>query len=85
MGSLYDILPAGARKPLYAAYGFLGLGLGATQVAYSAADAGQPVWLTVSLAVFAFVGTGFGFTAAANVGTAPSDGGFSLGDRGEFE
>jgi hypothetical protein len=81
---LHDILPAGARKALYAGYAFLGLGLGATQVAYSAAGAGQPVWLTVTLAVFAFIGTGLGFTAASNVGTTPSDG-FSLGDRGEFE
>lgn len=63
---LNDILPAKARQALYAVYAFLGLGLGATQVAYSAADAGQPTWLTVSLAVFAFVGTALGFTAAAN-------------------
>lgn len=64
---LTDIIPAKARQILYAVYGFLGLGLGATQVAYSAAGDGQPEWLTVTLAVFAFVGVGLGFTAAANV------------------
>lgn len=63
---LYDILPTKARQALYAVYAFIGLGLGATQVAYSAAEAGQPMWLTVALAVFAFLGTAFGFTAAAN-------------------
>lgn len=63
---LNEILPAKVRRVLYAVYAFIGLGLGATQVAYSAASAGQPLWLTVALAVFAFVGTAFGFTAAAN-------------------
>ena len=38
---LTDILSAEARRVLYAVYAFLGLGLGATQVAYSAAAAGQ--------------------------------------------
>lgn len=70
---LNDILSAGARKVLYAVYAFLGLGLGATQVAYAAANAGQPVWLTVTLAVFAFLGTGLGFTAAANIHRDPLD------------
>jgi hypothetical protein len=66
---LTDILPAKVRQVLYATFGFVGLGLGATQVAYSAASAGQPTWLTVTLAVFAFLGTGLGFTAAANTAT----------------
>lgn len=70
---LNDILPARARQVLYAVYAFVGLGLGATQVAYSSAGTGQPVWLTVTLAVFAFVGTALGFTAAANTPTRPSD------------
>lgn len=63
---LNEILPAKVRKVLYAVYGFVGLGLGAVQVAYSSAGSGQPAWLTVTLAVFAFVGTALGFTAAAN-------------------
>lgn len=54
------------RKPLYALYALLGIVVGAIQVAYVAADAGQPTWLTVSLAVYGFVGTAFGLTAASN-------------------
>lgn len=63
---LNDIISAEARRVLYAVYAFLGIGLGAVQVAYAAADTGQPTWLTIALAVFAFLGTGLGFTAAAN-------------------
>lgn len=63
---LNDVLSAEARRVLYAVYGFLGLALGAVQVAYAAASVGQPTWLTVTLAVFAFLGVGLGFTAAAN-------------------
>lgn len=66
---LTDILTPEVRKPIYAIYAILGVLLGATQVAYAAAEAGQPVWLTVALAVFAFVGTALGFTAAANTPT----------------
>jgi hypothetical protein len=66
---LTDILSPKVRQVLYAVYGFLGLGLGAVQVAYSAAGDGQPEWLTVVLAVFAFLGVGLGFTAAANTTT----------------
>jgi len=63
---LKDIITPKARKPIYAVYAIIGLILGATQVGFSAAEAGQPVWLTVALAVFAFVGTALGFTAASN-------------------
>ena len=66
---LHDILTPEVRKPIYAIYALLGLVIGATQVAYSAAEAGQPTWLTVTLAVFAFVGTALGFTAASNTPT----------------
>jgi hypothetical protein len=54
------------RKPFYAAYALLGIVVGAIQVAYVAADAGQPTWLTVCLAVYGFIGTAFGVTAASN-------------------
>lgn len=59
----------GARKVVYTVFWILGLAIGATQVGYAAADLGQPVWLTVALAVFAFVAAGIGFTAAANTDT----------------
>lgn len=67
MSALTDIVSGKLRKQLYAGYALLGLGLGATQVGFLAAEAGQPVWLTVSLAVFGFLGTGLGFTASSNV------------------
>lgn len=63
---LREILPAATRSKIYIGYALLGLTIGAIQVGYSAAGAGQPVWLAVSIAVFAFVGTAFGFTASAN-------------------
>lgn len=66
MNPLASLLPANVRSALYLAYAVLGLGLGSTQVGYSAADAGQPTWLIVALAVYAFVGTGLGFVASAN-------------------
>ena len=58
-----------ARRRTYQAFWIVGLLLGATQVGYAAADAGQPTWLTVALAVFAFLGVGIGYTAARNVTT----------------
>ena len=64
--TLYELLPAHWRKPLYALYALVGIILGGTQVGYAAADAGQPTWLIVALAVYAFVGGAFGLTAAAN-------------------
>lgn len=64
-------IPAKARAIVYTIYGVLGLAVGATQVGYAAAEAGQPVWLTVTLAVYAFIGTGIGYTAATNTPTGP--------------
>lgn len=58
--------PPKVRAVIYWAAFVIGLGLGATQVGYSAADAGQPTWLTVALAVFAFLAAGLGITAATN-------------------
>lgn len=59
-----------ARRRTYQVFWIVGLILGATQVGYAAADAGQPTWLTVTLAVFAFLGAGVGYTAARNVPAA---------------
>ena len=66
-----DIIPASAREQVYAWFAVLGVAIGATQVGFAAASAGQPVWLTVALAVYAFVGGAIGFTARANT---PADG-----------
>lgn len=68
---LITALPETARRYIYSAYAVIGLALGATQVGFSAAEAGQPVWLVVAMAVFAFIGTALGFTAAQNTGAEP--------------
>ena len=69
---LVGFLTPGIRQKIYAGYAFIGLLLGATQVGFSAAAHGQPTWLTVVLAIFAFIGTALGATAASNVQTAPA-------------
>lgn len=71
MGTVF--IPAKVRGVIYSVYAVVGLALGATQVGYAAANAGQPVALTVALSVFAFVGTGIGYTAASNTPAAPSN------------
>lgn len=54
------------RAKVYTGFWVTGLALGATQVGFASADAGQPTWLTVALAVYAFLGTGVGYTASRN-------------------
>ena len=71
---LNDVIPAAWRKPIYAAYALAGAIIGAVQVGYLSAEAGQPVWLTVTLAVYGFIGTAIGFTASANT---PASGKFT--------
>lgn len=55
-----------ARAITYTGYALLGVALGAVQVGFAAAEQGQPVWLTVALAVYAFVGGAVGFTAVSH-------------------
>jgi hypothetical protein len=69
---LTDILPAAARKKVYAIYALVGVVLGALQVAYLNI-AGQPQWLTVALAVYGFLGTALGATAASNTPAVKRD------------
>ena len=61
---LTDILSPAHRKVAYAIFAVLGVALGAAQVGFLAAEAGQPMWLTVALAVYTFVAGAFGFTTA---------------------
>ena len=63
---LHETIPPNVRRIAYAAYALLGVALGATQVGFSAAEAGQPVWLIVAMAVYGFIGGAFGITAASN-------------------
>lgn len=61
---LENVIPdASVRKPIYQVFAALGLLLGAIQVGFATAEAGQPMWLTVSLGVYAFLGSA-GFLAA---------------------
>ena len=55
------------RATLYMIWALGSLAFGAVQVGYSTADLGQPTWLAVCIAVWAFVGAGLGLTAASNV------------------
>jgi hypothetical protein len=66
---LENILPPSARKTVYATYAVLGVVIGCIQVAYASSSAGQPMWLNVVLAVFGFLGTAIGATAASNTHT----------------
>ncbi|MGN8690537.1 hypothetical protein ACTND8_11630 [Atopobiaceae bacterium HCP3S3_F7] len=63
--------PPHVRAILYYAMFFVGLTLGAVQIGYGAASVDQPTWLTVALAVFAFVSSGLGLTAASNTTVEP--------------
>lgn len=59
-------IPASVRGPVYMVFGFIGLGIGATQVGFASANMGQPTWLNVALSVYAFIGSGIGYTAATH-------------------
>lgn len=55
------------RKAIYTAFIVAGTVLGATQVGFAAIEgAGQPTWLTVALAVYAFLSVPVGSLAVAN-------------------
>lgn len=72
MGNVRDFIPARFRTYVYGIFAFIGLVIGSFQVGFAAANMGQPVWLTVVLAVYAFVGTGIGFTAMTHTGESVS-------------
>lgn len=65
MNGLIDILKPEHRKVMYGVWALVGLILGGFQVGYLAAGE-QPLWVTVSLAVYGFASTGIGATASAN-------------------
>lgn len=66
-------IPAKVRGIVYTLYAIIGVAIGGMQVGYSAAEATQPTWLKVALAVYAFVGGAIGYTAASNTPAAPSE------------
>ena len=69
--ALIPLLSERTRAVIYAIYAVGSTALGATQVAYAAAELGQPTWLVVALAVWAFLGGAVGYTAVTHVPAAP--------------
>ncbi|MFW6041828.1 MAG: hypothetical protein ACOC8M_02390 [Guyparkeria sp.] len=55
------------RRKVYAVFAVVGFFLGATQVGVSAAELGQPVALTIAMAVYTFTGSALGLTARSKV------------------
>jgi len=68
---LSQIISDRARKIVYAVYALAGVVLGSVYVAYQSTPAEQPEWLTVAVAVFAYLGTAFGALAGGNVPSVP--------------
>jgi hypothetical protein len=67
MNPLEDIFGARVRGMVYAVYALAGLLIGSVQAAYSALpDSTVPDFITVCLAVYAYLGIALGFTAASN-------------------
>lgn len=64
--TILTTIPPHVRSSLYLASALVGLGLGAAQVGYQAAEAGFPTWLKVALSVYAFLAGALGLTAASN-------------------
>lgn len=68
LGNVID--SALARKIIYSVYIVLGVILGAVQVGFAAIEgAGQPDWLTIALAVYAFLSVPLGSLAVSNTPT----------------
>lgn len=62
------------RKGIYGSYVVAGVLLGATQVGFAAVEgAGQPTWLTVALAVYAFLSVPLGSLALSNTPSQPAE------------
>lgn len=68
MQTVTELLSEGKRKVMYIAYGLIGVGLGATQTAFTAAEVASPMWLVVAFSVYLYIGGAFGLVAAQNVG-----------------
>ena len=73
-----ELIPQGLRKQVYVYYALTGIVLGAVQVGFGAAQVGQPLALTVALAVYAFLGGAFGFVARVNVNQPDAGAGLVL-------
>jgi len=67
MTMLTDIIPATQRAKVYIVFAVIAAGFGTVQVVYLTTSTPQPMWLTVALALIAYVGTSMGALAKANV------------------
>ena len=64
---------ATVRKAIYGVYVIALVGVGALQVAFATIDGPTPQWLTISLAVLAYLGVPVGGLALANTSNAPAN------------
>ena len=68
------MIPANVRRIIYLSLAVIGLTLGAIQVGYSSIDVAAPAWLTVAVAVYAFLGGSTGILAVLNTPMSDDDG-----------
>ena len=71
MNPLVDIIPAAARRYVYAAYALVGVVLGALQTAGVTEVRGLD--LATAWAVYGYLGAAFGVVAASNVALKDKD------------
>ena len=69
-----DLLPAKARKILYAAYGSIGYVIGSIAAAFLAIGHQNPQWFAIAIAVYAYLAGPFGKLAGDNTPTPASGG-----------
>lgn len=68
---LTGILPPRTRAIIYSIYVVVGLVIGGIQVGFAAVpDASVPNWVTIALAVYAYIGVALGGLAASNTNNA---------------
>ena len=64
-------LPPHVRAAIYWCYGLAGVVLGSCDVGLRAVGEGQPRWLVIALAVYAYLGLAVGLVAATNTPIPP--------------
>ena len=67
-----ELIPARARRTIYAAASLAGLALTAAVVGFTAVSQTVPDWLTATLAVLGALTAPLGMLAASNVAAAPT-------------
>lgn len=68
MQTVTELLSGPKRKAVYIVYAIIGVVFGGIQTAFTSAELESPLWLTVALSVYLYVGGAFGLLAAQNVG-----------------